>query len=367
MRIAIVLRMFDGGGAERGAAGWAEGLARRGHEVVALTHEGDGGTPPEGLVHLHRSGWSGPSYWRGLPHWIRSEHEARRFDVVIGVLEFSNLAVLAAFARSRAGAPAVVVSEHNINSLLLSGAGAVERVKLALCRRWYRRADAAVALSHAVATDLVLTFGVASERLFVIPIPPSLLSGVSVNPVRPDRMCLVFVGRLVPQKRPERVLAALDALRGRGVRASAVVVGDGPLRGDLERLASASGHDVTFTGWVSDWRAHARDATCLFLPSDFEGLGLVLVEAAAMGLPSVATSQALAVADALVPGVTGALALSPRPEHLADAVLAAAELRSVAAGGGLADERWLRWFSSDVTAERLEQALDAVVAARGAA
>jgi glycosyltransferase involved in cell wall biosynthesis len=58
-----------------------------------------------------------------------------------------------------------------------------------------------------------------------------------------------------------------------------------------------------------------------------EGLGNVLIEAAATGIPSVASSRALGVADAIVPGITGELALTDDPQAYADAVLRAAPLQ----------------------------------------
>lgn len=350
MRIAFILPKLDGGGAERGSLGWAEGLADLNHDITLLTHEGgSGGAAPVGMRHLHRGDWSGPAYWSGLPRWIREMHAVHRFDVVVAVMEFSNLAVLAAFPATGRRSPALVLTEHNINSMFLSGSGSGARAKLLLSRRLYRRADAVVAISHTVATDITVRFGVDPRRLFVVPIPASnWQSTLTVDSA--DALRLVLVGRLTKQKRPERLVETLDELRRRGRPASATVVGDGPLRQELEQQVRLADHDVRFTGWVPDWREDARDASCLFLPSDYEGLGLVLLEAASMGLPCVAPSQALAVAEAMIPGVTGVLALSSRAEHLADAVVESLNLRR----GQLDAHDWLVRFSPAATARQLE-------------
>jgi glycosyltransferase involved in cell wall biosynthesis len=89
----------------------------------------------------------------------------------------------------------------------------------------------------------------------------------------------------------------------------------------------------------------------VLLPSPCEGFGNVLVEAAAAGVPSVAISSALGVADAVVPGLTGELALSDDPGDVADAVEKAATL-SVDAGA------WLERFSVDNSVELLLAAFE---------
>jgi glycosyltransferase involved in cell wall biosynthesis len=96
----------------------------------------------------------------------------------------------------------------------------------------------------------------------------------------------------------------------------------------------------------------------VLLPSDREGFGNVLVEAAAVGVPSVAVSGALGVADAIVPGITGELALGSSASDLADAVQRASELKV----DGI--EAWLERFSVDSSGRDLETVLSRVVAGR---
>ena len=84
-----------------------------------------------------------------------------------------------------------------------------------------------------------------------------------------------------------------------------------------------------------------------------------LTEAAAAGIPCVAPSSALGVADAIVPGLTGVLALSARPEDLADGVLEATALPSP-----VALEGWLSRFSDSSAVDGLERVLKRVVADR---
>jgi glycosyltransferase involved in cell wall biosynthesis len=93
---------------------------------------------------------------------------------------------------------------------------------------------------------------------------------------------LVQVGRLSTQKAQDRSIRALAACADRGVRLR--LVGDGPERGALERLARQLGVDdrLEFTG-SDDPRPHLRAADIVLLPSRWEGMSLVLLEAMSIG------------------------------------------------------------------------------------
>jgi glycosyltransferase involved in cell wall biosynthesis len=110
----------------------------------------------------------------------------------------------------------------------------------------------------------------------------------------------VFVGRFVEKKGCEYLIRALALLRQQGLAARGVLVGDGPLRPMLERLAAERGADVAFTGFLalSDVREWLARASVVAVPSvtaangDSEGLPTVILEAQAMGTPVVATRHA---------------------------------------------------------------------------
>ncbi len=103
----------------------------------------------------------------------------------------------------------------------------------------------------------------------------------------PDRVILLFVGRLAKEKTVERLL---EAVRGQDHVALAIV-GDGPLRARLER--AFAGTPTTFLGFLhGDELASAYASADIFaLPSETETLGLVTLEAHASGLPVVAADS----------------------------------------------------------------------------
>jgi glycosyltransferase involved in cell wall biosynthesis len=113
----------------------------------------------------------------------------------------------------------------------------------------------------------------------------------SPEAVQPDPDRVVFVGRLVPSKGVQDMLEACRLLRaGRGRRVRALVVGTGPAEPRLRRLAAGSGQEVRFVPSLADGALQraVRGSAALVLPSVREGWGLVLSEAAALGVPYVA-------------------------------------------------------------------------------
>src|SRR5262249_28909954 len=143
------------------------------------------------------------------------------------------------------------------------------------------------------------------------------------------------------------------ALRARGIAVHGSVIGDGPLRADLDDYAEAHGIGLTFLGWRQPWWESVTDVDCLLLPSAIEGFGNVLVEAANAGIPSVARSSALGVADAIVPGITGELVTGDTADELADGVL-----RAIRPTVETPLARWLARFTADSSMERLITALE---------
>jgi glycosyltransferase involved in cell wall biosynthesis len=171
-----------------------------------------------------------------------------------------------------------------------------------------------VALWDGAAEVLVANFGVRAERITVIP------NGVPAGRVEPptagersasrsdlelpaEQPVVVFVGALSPEKGVEDLLAA--ALRPGDADWHVLVVGDGPQRGALERLAAECGaYRVHFLGTRADVRRVVAAADVLALTSRSESMPAALIEAGLMGLPVVATDVG-AVAQIVQDGVTG--------------------------------------------------------------
>ncbi len=116
------------------------------------------------------------------------------------------------------------------------------------------------------------------------------------------------VGNLKKQKRQDIFLRALAHARAAIPTLRARLVGDGPLRGDLEELTHALGLEgaVEFAGAQDDMPAVYHSGDMLVLTSDYEGAPNVILEAMACGLPVISTRVG-AASDFIVEGTTGFL------------------------------------------------------------
>lgn len=146
--------------------------------------------------------------------------------------------------------------------------------------------------------------------------PPVPLGGLYSGPLKPRaatgprQPLAVFAGRQIPEKRAElvpeavaRAAAEVEGLRG-------LVLGDGPSRPAVLRAIEAAGAAgfVDAPGFVSATEVQAAlgQATCNLLPSRREGYGLVVIEAAALGTPTVTIAGPdNAAAELIDPGVNG--------------------------------------------------------------
>ncbi|MBP1784742.1 phosphatidylinositol alpha-1,6-mannosyltransferase [Micromonospora sp. HB375] len=172
-----------------------------------------------------------------------------------------------------------------------------------------------------------------------------------------DRPVVVCVSRLVPRKGQDMLIRALPEIRRRVPGAALLVVGGGPYRSTLEKLARQSGleRDVVFTGSVpsADLPAHYAAGDVYAMPCrtrnrglDVEGLGIVYLEAGATGLPVVAGDSGGAP-DAVRDGETGYVVGGRDVAQLADRVATLLADRDLARQFGAAGRAWVerewRW------------------------
>ncbi|XHX78880.1 MAG: glycosyltransferase family 4 protein [Stenomitos frigidus ULC029] len=139
---------------------------------------------------------------------------------------------------------------------------------------------------------------------------------------------LVCVGRLCAEKGQLLLLEALGQLKQRGLAFKLVMVGDGPLRGELEATIARLGlHDhVEITGWAdsAQVRQAILEARVLVLPSFAEGLPVVIMEALALGRPVISTYVA-GIPELVEPGICGWLVPPGSVEALMAAIQSAVE------------------------------------------
>jgi glycosyltransferase involved in cell wall biosynthesis len=160
-----------------------------------------------------------------------------------------------------------------------------------------------IAVSHAIKKYFVEVKGIREDKIVVIhngrdlstfrPYEPSKIGELrrSMGLVN-GRPVVTVVGRLHEQKGHCYLLESLPAVFQKHPQLQVFLVGDGPLRDPLERQASDLGiiGNVAFTGYKSNIQDWIAISDLIVLPSLWEGLPLVLIEASAMGKPVIATA-----------------------------------------------------------------------------
>ena len=181
----------------------------------------------------------------------------------------------------------------------------------------------------------------------------------------PAEPVVVFAGRLIHEKRPELAVAAfaVAATSIAGLRGE--FFGDGPERATL--LAAISAHNVTdrvsAPGFVAvgELERALRGAMCMLSTSRREGYGLIVIEAAALAVPSIVVAgEDNAAVELIVDGVNGFVAADDRPDTIARAIVQVHEL------GLSLRESTARWFAENAQRLSLESSLEAVLASYAA-
>jgi glycosyltransferase involved in cell wall biosynthesis len=378
MRVCLVydcLFPYTVGGAERWYANLAERLDRAGHEVTYLTLRQ---WPRSQRPRLGERGRGrvvsvGPRmalYARGrrrilpplvfgagvLAHLLR---HGRRYDVVHtdSVPYFS---LLAAAALRPLGRYRLVVDWPEVWSrsywrdYLGPVGGAIGYLVQLLCARVPQRAfcfsrlHAARLREEGLRGDVrVLAAGYAGPLT-----RPAVTQAESL---------VVFAGRMIPEKRAPLGVAAVALAGARIAGLRGVFFGDGPEREAV--LAEVARHraagSITAPGFVDAEEvdgALAR-ALCMLLPSRREGYGMVVIEAAARGTPSIVVAgEDNAASELIEEGVNGFVVAQASPDAIAAAIIRASEA-GVSLRQSTAD-----WFAANAARLSIDSSLEAVLA-----
>lgn len=373
MKVCIVIPSLSGGGAEFVAREWAKWLSSEGDSVtLALTHPKASDIHPDGVRVVTLSGPGPINHVREMRKLVRRD----RFDAVIGLLPYFNLlAILSSVPRILRSRPKVFVSGRNVEIPFPDVHGKSHRVTRAISKLLYPLADGYIAISHPVAAEAGALYRIKADRMRVVPNPStakvnawreSLGSSASRSVESRENAAngvlnVIVPARLVDQKRPmvavETARLLPEILSDQYSKVVLHFFGDGPLRNEVEKKAEETGVDARFHGWVEEWFSVSPQSGVVLLTSLAEGFGNVLVEAAAIGLPSVVSSRCLGSADAVVPGITGGFAAGDSAVDYAEAISKAVALEMD--GAQLSD--WLGRFSAETSGRALRQYLQSVV------
>jgi glycosyltransferase involved in cell wall biosynthesis len=186
--------------------------------------------------------------------------------------------------------------------------------------------------------------------------------GLDIEEPAQAQPVVVFAGRHIPEKRAPAVVAAVAEARKRLPQLRAKIFGDGPDRlAVLRKIAELGlGEAVEAPGFVAagEVEASLREALCLLLPSRREGYGLVVVEASAVGTPSVVVEDRdNAATELIADGENGFVAPSAAPEDLAEGIVRVHE------AGDALRRSTAEWFRRNAKRLSLENSLETVTRA----
>ncbi len=174
-----------------------------------------------------------------------------------------------------------------------------------LSQRVYREAAAVICVSRAVKEQVLrgMREGVRTEVIYNGADEEQFYPGVE-----PDTPVVLTVGNLIPIKGHDRVIRTVAMLREKFPAIRLDVIGEGAERANLERLAAECGCPARFLGTLSREvvAEHMRACTLFALPSRYEALGCVYLEAMACAKPVIACSGQ-GIAEVINDGVNGRL------------------------------------------------------------
>ena len=236
---------------------------------------------------------------------------AGRYDVIDAWLY--PVDVMAVLARPITRTPVVVTGRYNLRDFN----GPMTRPERWLSSRANRMVDAVVANSEAVAADTFRHETIDHAKVRVIrngvePIDPLPDAEVAARRhalgVADDEILFGCIANLHPVKRHDLLIDAFAVLRREGLPVRLAMIGDGPLRPELERRIDAEGlRDAAhLLGRVADPRPMLRTFDVVVQTSRSEGLPNALLEAAAAARPIVATAAG-GSGEVIVDGTTGLL------------------------------------------------------------
>ncbi len=343
LHLALFISGLSVGGVQRSMLTLAHGLATRGHRVDLVVPKGSGFfestvSPLVRLVNIEHWWMRLPviGWWKRTRALVSPPALARYLtrekpDVLLSASHYVNLAAVWGRALAGTGTPLVISQRTHLSRAITNTEFPIGRRPLLgwMARRFYRRADAVLAVSEGVADDLAEVAALPRNIIRTISNPvvtPDLTSRASEAVDHPwfaaeGPPVILGVGRLAAQKDFATLIRAFARVRA-GRPARLMILGEGRKRGELEALAESLGvrKDLAMPGFSENPFAYMARASVFVLSSGYEGLPGVLIQAMACGCPVVSTDCPSGPREILQDGRYGPLVPVKDDEALATAI-----------------------------------------------
>ena len=307
-RLAVLLPSLDGGGAERVAIELIEQWLRDGHSIDLVLMRREGALLPLVPKAVQLIDLKAIRIRDALLPLIGYLRRRRPAALQASMWPLTVVAVVArALARVKTR---LVLSDHSTLSKEYSGLSAFRTRIFRSAIAWaYPRADGRIVVSNRAADDLAQLSGIDRNSIIVIHSPVRQApKGQRRGGRKSGDARILTVGRLSPEKNHALLIRAF-AILNRTRPARLTILGIGSEKEALQQLALSEGvaDRVTFAGFAIDPFPYYADADLFVLSSDFEGFGLVLVEAMSCGVPVVSTDCESGPREILADGQFGRL------------------------------------------------------------
>ncbi len=256
--------------------------------------------------------------------------EVSRTDIVIGALELTAtyFAYLGSFLFRKPVIGWVHTNIQEYFDYIERTEGKIRRsIHYKLSSLIYPRLDSLIAVSNGVKDSIIKAWSCLPERIEIIYNPVDIqriqeLSKITSN-ITSCKPYIVSVGRMVFQKGFDILIKAYGELLKNDVEHYLVIIGDGPERSSMIELVGQLGLDkkIIFTGFMENPFNLIKNADIFVMSSRFEGFGLVLCEAMALGVPVVATDCKSGPREVLDNGEYGVLVPVEDIGKLADSII----------------------------------------------
>ncbi len=327
-RIAVFLSFSGQGGVERMMLNLCEGLISLGHPVDLLLIKDRSRYLTTAHPDIRIVKFRASHALSALPELVRYLRRVRPAALLSAKDRANRIAIM---GRRLAGVPTrlTVRMGTHVSASLEGKPDIVKTLWRSMIRFFYGRADGIVGNSMGIVDDLSAIAGLPMARMTVIPNPvvTDRMAALAAQPVshpwfvEDEPPVILGSGRLTRQKDFATLVRAFAQVR-QDRRCRLVILGEGRDRAMLEGLAGELGveKDVDLPGFVDNPYAYMAKASLFALSSIWEGAPNVLVEALALGVPSVATDCPSGPAEILAGGRYGKLVAPGDPEALARAI-----------------------------------------------